>query len=319
MNTVKIRKGIMLLTILTIFLLPQLIYAQDVNLRVDSMTEDVEVGDLVVIRLTFESEDLIGTISADISYDSSRLEYQYGGGNVAQFGGGTGGVYDSLGTGVTNRSYEFTFRALEAGTAQFTVDFSEIIAYEAGHLLGEPTDSIAVTISSDTIPETSDEEPEDPEEVTDPEDDNEEEVPDEDREEPIINTLQEYRLFSIYQQLRGFEMTVIQAGEETLGAFQSEELPENVYLVFASQGEEAPRPYFFDQEENTLQRAWIEILEVERESEVSSEEDSKNQLLSGPIVFLIVLALILIIALVILDQGLGNTKSNKQQGDQDEI
>ena len=319
MNTDKIRKGIVALMLFFMFLLPKISYAQDVSLQIDSLTEEVGVGDLVVIRLTFESGDPIGTINAEISYDDTRLEYQYGGGNVAQFGGGAGGIYDTLSTGTPNRRYEFTFIALESGTADFSVNYSEIIAYEAGHLLGEPTSSITVGISEETpSSEAPEEESEQEPEPEEPVDEEPEEALEEESEEVIISTLGEYRLYSAYQQFAGYEMTVIQAGEKSLGAYRSDELPENVYLVFAAWGEDPPRPYFFDQAENTLQRAWIEVLEIEREVEVSAEENREYQLLSGPMIFLIVLALVLVIALVILEQIVGNTKYNKQRGDQDE-
>ena len=321
MNTDKIRKGIMVLMIFMIFLLPQSINAQEISLRIDSLTEEVGVGDLVVIRVTFESGDPIGTINADVSYDDTRLEYQYGGGNVAQFGGGTGGISDTLTTGVTTRSYEFTFLTIESGTANFSVDFSEIIAFEAGHLLGEPSSSIEFTISEEDSTSEEAEEAQEAEESQpeEPEEEESDDEPDEESQETIMTTLAEYQLYSVYQQFPGYEMTVIQAGESSVAAFRSEHLPENVYLVFASKGETPPKPYFFDRQENTLQRALIEVLELEREVEVSSEEDAEYPLLSGPVIFLIVLALLLIIALVILEQVLGNTKSNKQRGDQDEI
>ncbi|NBG88893.1 hypothetical protein [Isachenkonia alkalipeptolytica] len=288
--------------IIGFFLSPGPVFAEDVGLQIEAGPNGVVAGEVITIYVGFESDQSIGTIHADIIYDDERLEYQSGGGNVAQFGQGKGVISDSVNSPSDSRGYEFVFLVKDSGPAEFVVEFSEVISYEQGNYLGGPTESLV--LSFDEASET---------------DENQEEKSEEEKgeqgvdDEKALNTLQSFQLFSIYQQISKAEMSILHIGEIPLSVYRTEDLPEDVYLVTARAQEGKPKIYFYDQREGTLQRAAEEEIIVEKEVEVQGQGESRREFLLWPITLLIVLATILILAIVLLEQLLGEAKSNKQR------
>jgi|GEM_PF-2062207 len=307
-SSIEVKKMVLIILIIGFFLLPATALAQDVQLNVDVNPEVAREGEILTIIIEFESEQNIGTIHSDLSYDEELLEYQSGGGNVAQLRAGEGSISDSLSGEAKSRRYEFAFLAKKSGETQFSVDFSEVISFELGSFLGGPEKDLNITI----------EEPLDDEETSDDGED------DEDQEEGTLSlsTKHPFNLFSIYQQISGYEIILGTMDETSILKYNAEYLPDEVSLVFASTDKRDPKLYFYDARENSLQQAWVTETtiekEIDQEGAVSSEtmeEDNTKELLSWPILLLIITATILIMTIVFLEQIREKAKNNKQQGE----
>lgn len=303
---IKVSKWVIIILSIGFFLLPTTVSAQDVQLQMDVNPEVVQEGETLTIIIEFQSERNIGTIHADLRYDDNLLEYQYGGGNVAQLQAGEGSISDSLSEEAKSRRYEFTFLAKSPGEARFSVDFSEVISFELGSYLGDPEGSLNIVIEEALEAEES------------------EEGEEEDREGALRFTTEEnFTLYSIYERISGYEIRLGVMEEISILKYSVAHLPDEVSLVFAGSDKKDPKLYFYDAKENSLQQAWVtETItekEVEKEEAVSSmntENDQSRDLLSWPILLLIILATILIMTIVFLEQIREKAKSNKQREEQ---
>ncbi|MDR5659946.1 hypothetical protein RH915_10640 [Serpentinicella sp. ANB-PHB4] len=135
MITTKYKK-ILLITILSIILagFPNLTFAESVSLDISVDLDEIKVGELFTVTVQFNSNEPIGALSADISYDDQLVSYQHGGGNASMVANGSGGINDTGSPFTHSLTYAYTFLAKESGEANFAIKSSEVISYDGGLL-----------------------------------------------------------------------------------------------------------------------------------------------------------------------------------------
>ena len=162
-----------IIVLLACFLFAPAVYADGVELEIFLDGEEVYVGEDTTIVIRYRSDQAMGSIDAEISYDHEKIEYRFGGGNIGYLSGGSGGITDVMPMGAENRAYYFTFRALDEGEARISIDFSEVTSYETGMSLGRPKEDFTFAIQ--------------PAREKPPEDDNGTGIPPEPIEPPVLD------------------------------------------------------------------------------------------------------------------------------------
>lgn len=125
---------------------PGIIYANNAELIITASPKVVHQGDILTINVTFSSKEAIGPLTAGLAYNNTLLDYKSGGGNSVQLSNGTGGISDNGSQNTKKLSYTFNFLAKKTGKASFQITDSEVVSYNSGVLLGNPTDTISINI-----------------------------------------------------------------------------------------------------------------------------------------------------------------------------
>ncbi|HCX64385.1 MAG TPA: hypothetical protein DHN33_04150 [Eubacteriaceae bacterium] len=117
------------------------------GMTIESNSDKVSPGNYFSITLTFQAEEEIASIQADLSYDSGIIEYTSGGGNAIFLDGGSGSIND-VGSGIGRSvTYNLSFRARKEGSGAFKVSNIEMIG-ESGRPLPVEGGSISVVVES---------------------------------------------------------------------------------------------------------------------------------------------------------------------------
>ena len=223
------------------------VLAEGVDLEVFLDGEEVFEGEEVTIVIRYRSEEEMGSIDAEISYDQEALEYLYGGGNIGYLSDGHGGITDIIPMGSENRTYYLTFRAIQAGEGSLSIDFSEVLSHETGESLGRPRASLTFSIQS------REEEPPEDENGTTP-------LPDPvappDLEENFLEWEYEGRAYYLYRDGSegtlppGFSYeTIVFDGEEITGAGHDRS---DLQLIYAIPEQGGSQWYIYHGEQGTL-------------------------------------------------------------------
>jgi hypothetical protein len=146
---------ILVFALLVLFALGQIqnlaLAAPQAELTLTTDAVDILPGNTVTVTFTFTSkEEDISIVQASIEYDADILEYRFGG-NAVELSKGIGGIQDNLPPGMRTISYDIRFTAIKPGKAKVTVNQSQLIGYDTGSVLGEPTASTVVSVSKPAV------------------------------------------------------------------------------------------------------------------------------------------------------------------------
>ena len=118
------KKGFLVLfSLFILFLTPNIVSAASANVSI-SAPSSVYVGDTVTINVSLSSSSKIGAWEYFISYDDSVLSYLSTTAESAQH------VINSSDSGRTSVNYSWTFKAISAGSASFSISGIDAYAFD---------------------------------------------------------------------------------------------------------------------------------------------------------------------------------------------
>ncbi len=118
------KKGFLVLfSLFILFLTPNIVSAASANVSI-SAPSSVYVGDTVTINVSLSSSSKIGAWEYFISYDDSVLSYSSTTAESAQH------VINSSDSGRTSVNYSWTFKAISAGSASFSISGIDAYAFD---------------------------------------------------------------------------------------------------------------------------------------------------------------------------------------------
>lgn len=119
----------------------------DISISIDK--EKIGLGDIFELTITFNTQQPIGLLNADIIFDNNLINFHSGGGNATQISNGLGAIRETIqNPGIYTLSYSFTFTAIDSGIANFEITQSELSDFNTGALIGTPTQKISISIGS---------------------------------------------------------------------------------------------------------------------------------------------------------------------------
>ena len=146
-NYLKFGLVILMLAVMGVFWSSQTCLAASAEIEITADSNDITIGESVMVYINIDSDTLIGDFEANLTYDENILEYQEGSSFIAGSSGFLKILNNNVMEGDFNRKYALEFKTLKVGTVDIAFMDRGVKVYDFDDDNEMPVSSNVLTIS----------------------------------------------------------------------------------------------------------------------------------------------------------------------------